>query len=367
MKKSLYILGGLDRGGAESYLMNSLRNMDRSKYSFIIATFMSPTDGKKYAYEDEVRKMGIKLIRLRDTRTSKPWDFVKQIETIVREENVDIVHSHIDFNSALTLSGGRRGGAKKLIAHSHNTNNVNLKSFKGRLAAKLMRRRLNRLADVRIACGEEAGKFLFGRNRYTVISSGINLDTFKFNEQYRKELREKYKISKDTRVWLTVGRLEEVKNHDFLLSLLTNYRDQCPNTQLFIIGDGSLADQYKERIKQLKLAKQVHLLPSRADINKYYSMADVFMLPSFFEGVPTVGIEAQANGLKCLFSTNVPIQTKLLNTSEFLLLDHPQDWVKAAQEITPISARKNATKVAAVQEFNVKKLVKKLEEIYDAE
>ena len=91
------------------------------------------------------------------------------------------------------------------------------------------------------------------------------------------------------------------------------------------------------------------------------------MLPSFFEGVPTVGIEAQANGLKCLFSTNVPIQTKLLNTSEFLLLDHPQDWVKAAQEITPISARKNATKVAAVQEFNVKKLVKKLEEIYDAE
>ncbi len=367
MKKILYILGGLDRGGAESYIMNTLRNIDRKKYSFVIATFMQPSDGKKFAYEDELKEMGVKIVGLRDTRTSKPWDFAKQIEDLVREENIDIVHSHIDFNSAITLPGGKRGGAKKLIAHCHSTNNENLKSLKVRLVAKIMRRRLNKYADARIACGEEAGKFLFGKKPFTVISSGIDLNLFKYNEQYRKELREKYKIKNNETVWLTVGRIEEVKNQGFLMSLLANYRDQCPNIQLFIIGNGSLTESYKERIKQLKLTKQVHLLPACADIYKYYSMADIFMLPSLFEGIPTVGIEAQANGMKCLFSKNVPIQTKLLDTSEFIALDKPQDWIRAAKNTIPASERKKAIKVPAVQEFDIKKLVKKLEAIYDAE
>ena len=128
MKNVLHIVGGLDRGGAEAYIMNTLRNIDRKKYHFIIAAFMNPSDGNKYAYQDELDKLGIEIVRLRDTRFSNPRDFEKQIELLVRKRGIDIVHSHIDFMSALTLAGAKRGGAEKLIAHCHSTNNAKMKS-----------------------------------------------------------------------------------------------------------------------------------------------------------------------------------------------------------------------------------------------
>ena len=128
MKNVLHIVGGLDRGGAEAYIMNTLRNIDRKKYRFIIATFMAPSNGDKYAYQDELETLGVEIVRLRDTRFSNPRDFEKQIEILVRKRGINIVHSHIDFMSALTLAGAKRGGAEKLIAHSHSTNNTKMKS-----------------------------------------------------------------------------------------------------------------------------------------------------------------------------------------------------------------------------------------------
>ena len=97
MKNVLHIVGGLDRGGAEAYIMNTLRNIDRKKYRFIIATFMAPSNGDRYAYQDELETLGVEIVRLRDTRFSNPRDFEKQIEILVRKRGINIVQSHIDF------------------------------------------------------------------------------------------------------------------------------------------------------------------------------------------------------------------------------------------------------------------------------
>ena len=364
MKTVLHIVGGMDRGGAESYIMNTLRNIDRSKYHFIIATFIEPADGKKYVFEDELNTLDVELIRLRDTRFSKPRDFEKQIENIVRRRGVDIVHSHIDFMSALSLAGAKNGGAEKRIAHSHNTNNANLKSPIKRAVSVFLKRRLNKLATHRIGCGQAAGEFLFGNKPFTIVSNGIDIDKFKFDKTIRKKLRDKYKIKSSATVWISVGRLEEVKNHKFLIDLLHDYFADS-DTHLFILGNGSLHDDLEKQIITLNLKNKIHLLSARDDINEYYSLADFFVLPSFFEGVPTVGIEAQANGLKCLFSDKVSTEVKMLDDSIFLPLNDTDKWVDLLKEQTSTDDRLKHLQDKSVQVYNIKKTVKKLEEIYD--
>ena len=363
MKNVLHIVGGLDRGGAEAYIMNTLRNIDRKKYHFIIAAFMDPSNGEKYAYQDELDKLGIEIVRLRDTRFSKPRDFEKQIELLVRKRGIDIVHSHIDFMSALTLAGAKRGGAKKLIAHCHSTNNAKMKSPIKKFISVFLKRRLNKLATQRIGCGQAAGEFLFGDNPFTVVPNGIDIDKYKYNQSLRKKLREQYNISKDEPVWLTIGRLEPVKNQKFLVNLLNNHFAGS-NEKLFIIGDGSLHDELQKQINDSDLKNRVFLLPARGDANEYYSMADFFLLPSLFEGVPTVGIEAQVNGLKCIFSDKVAKEVTISKTSLFLPLNE-ESWAKELKKKPKTTERNKGLQSESIQSYNIKKTVKKLEEIYD--
>ena len=363
MKNVLHIVGGLDRGGAEAYIMNTLRNIDRKKYRFIIATFMAPSNGDRYAYQDELETLGVEIVRLRDTRFSNPRDFEKQIELLVRKRGINIVHSHIDFMSALTLAGAKRGGAEKLIAHSHSTNNTKMKSPIKRFISIFLKRKLNKLATQRIGCGQAAGEFLFGNNPFTVVPNGIDIERYKFSESLRDKLRGQYKINKSTSVWLTIGRLEEVKNQEFLIDLIKDHFIDSSEI-LFIIGNGSLHDNLQNQINNSGLSNRVYLLSARDDVNEYYSMADFFVLPSLFEGVPTVGIEAQANGLKCIFSDRVAKEVAVSENSLFLPLD--QDiWAKELKKKPKGIKYRNNLQDKSIQAYNIKMTVKKLEEIYD--
>ena len=366
MKKILYVIGGLDRGGAESYLMNYLRKINHKKYQFIIATFMKPTSGNRYAYEDELTKMGVKIVRLRDTRFKKPWDFTKQIEDLVRSEKIDIIHSQIDFMSALTLPGAKRGGATKLISHSHNTYNSEFDSPVKNMASKILRRRLLKYAKVRLACGEEAGKYLYGnRAKFTVIPNGIDVEKFKFNESLREKIRNKYKIPANATVLLNIGRLEKQKNQVFLLDIFKQYLSINPNSYLFIIGEGSLHDEILKIIKDSELDKNVFLLDPLPNVHDYYMAADYFLLPSLYEGVPFVGIEAQAAGLKCLFSDGTPEEAKILPTTELLPLEIKK-WTDAIKQPNTAKQRIAFNSIETMNKYNINNSVKLLEEIYDA-
>ena len=367
MKKILYVIGGLDRGGAESYLMNYLRKINHKKYQFVIATFMKPTSGDKYAYEDELVKMGVKIVRLRDTRFKKPWDFTKQIEDLVRSEKIDIIHSQIDFMSALTLPGAKRGGATKLISHSHNTYNSEFDSPIKNMASKILRKRLLKYAKVRLACGEDAGKYLYGSHaKFTVIPNGIDVAKFKFDASVRKTIRTKYKIPENAVVLLNVGRLEKQKNQSFLLDIFKQYLSVNSNSYLFIIGEGSLHDSLLQKINDYKLGEKVFLLIPLPNVRDYYLAADYFLLPSLYEGVPFVGIEAQASGLKCLFSDGTPEEAKILPTTEFIPLD-AQKWINSITKPNSAKQRLDFNNIEAMEKYNINNSVKILEEIYDAD
>lgn len=363
--KILHVIGGLDRGGAEAYIMNSLRNLDLKKFKIGIVTFMPPNDGKKYSYEDELKKMGVKLYHVVDNRFRHPRRFINDIAKIVREEKYDTVHSHIDFMSALSLAGAKKGGATKRIAHSHGSNNEKLNSKIIRIISVYLRHRLNRLATHRLACGEVAGKFLYGKNKdFTVIHNGIDLQQFRFNPNTRKKMRDKCDFGENDVILLNIGRLEKVKNHTRLIDIFGDYSRKNKNSHLIIIGDGSLHDELEDKIASERLEDKVTLLPAQAGVERYYMMADVFVMPSLFEGVPTVGVEAQACGMKCLFSDTVPVETKLLDSTEFIPLSG-SDWLG---HIVPndTKQRSNAVKESAIQEYDIKNTVKKLEAIYEA-
>lgn len=368
MKRILHIIGGLDRGGAESFLMNAWRNIDKSKYQFDILTFLPPRNGKKFAYEEELIAGGAKIYRIKDNRVRHPWKFEKDIAKIVRDNHYNTVHSHIDFMSAISLAGAKKGGAKGLISHSHNTYNKNLDSFIKRVASYFLRKRLNAIANTKLACGEKAGEFLYGReSKFIIIPNGIDLTNFAFSISAREELRLDFNLNHKTKVILNVGRLEKVKNQAFLIRAFEEYVSKEPESALFIIGDGTLKDSLEEQIGRSSAKKKIFLLPSRADINRFYSMADIFALPSTFEGVPTVGIEAQSCGLKCLFSTFVPKETKAISSSRFLTIDNTQTWARAFQ-ISKINTakRSDALNSERLRLFDIRKSVKKLEAAYDS-
>ena len=363
--KILHVIGGMDRGGAEMYIMNSLRNLDLKKYKFGIVTFIPSHSGGRYDFEDELEKMGVKIYRITDNRFKHPRRFIRDIAKIVYDDKYDTVHSHIDFMSALSLAGAKKGGATKRIAHSHGSNNEKLDSKIIRIISVFLRHRLNKLATHRLACGEAAGEFLYGKKQeFTVIHNGIDLQKFRFNANTRHKMREKCDFGEDDVILLNIGRLEKVKNHSRLIDIFGDYSRKHKNSHLIIIGDGSLHDDLEDKIASERLEDKITLLPAQADVERYYMMADIFVMPSLFEGVPTVGIEAQACGMKCLFSDTVPEETKLIDSSEFLSLNGG-DWLS---RIIPNETKKRgeAIKAPKVQEYDIKNTVKKLEAVYEA-
>lgn len=370
MKNLLHVIGGLDRGGAESFLMNTIRNLDRKKFNIIIATFMPPINGKKYAHQDELDKLGIKVVSIEDNRFSKPLNFISDIRKLASAENIDILHSHIDFMSALTLIGAQQAGVKKRIAHSHNTNNSQLNSLPKKMISVVLRRFINIFATDKVSCGHDAGRFLFGKNsKFIFIPNGIDTKKFKYSKDFRTRLRTKYKINTKSTILLNVGRLEEQKNQSFLIDVFHNYHTLNPDSFLFIIGDGSQRAALENKISRLKLTKNTFLIPSLPNIHEYYSAADYFLLPSLFEGIPIVGIEAQSNGLKCLFSSHTPKETKLSDRVLFLDIDGPDDDKKWSEKITNPNSETIRTQENSdpkISSYDISKTIIKLERVYDS-
>ena len=359
--KILHVIGGMDRGGAESYIMNTLRNIDRKKYQCDILVFLAPREGDKYFYQDELKELGVNIIRVPDNRFRRPLKFIADVQKVLVEGKYDAIHSHIDFMSALTLTAARKAGVKKRIAHSHNTNNSKFESKKMRVIAATLRRKLNREVTDRLACGIDAGKFLYGSKKdFTVIHNGIDLQKFRYNSNTRNMMRAKFDIDENAIVLLNVGRFEAQKNQEHLIDLFGDYVRKDKAAKLVIIGEGSLKHELEDKIASERLGKSVILLSAQGDMERFYSMADVFMLPSLFEGVPTVGIEAQASGMTCLFSDKVPKETKLLDTAKFLPLD--DSW--NAYIVKPTN-RAAAVKNEKVLEYDIKSTVKALEKVYD--
>lgn len=365
-EKVLFVLGGMDRAGAEAFVMTAVRHLDRKKITPMILTFLAPKNGQRFEYQDELDKLGVKMLRVKDTRFSKPWQFVRDIKKIVQKEKITVVHSNIDFMSGLVLLAAKLGGAKKRVAHAHSTNGAKVESLTGKIAAKILRTLIFNNATALVACGKDAGEFLFQKHPFVVIKNGIELEQFAFRASKRKSMRKKYQLADGLIVLLNAARMEPVKNQHYLLELMAAAKQKKIKAKLFLLGDGSLKDTLKKEITLKNLTKEVILLPTQANIADFYMMSDVFVMSSLAEGLSVSCVEAQATGLKTLLSDHIAEETKLLDDTLFLPITDTgkAQWLKEIQKIHSEKVRAKAIEEKRVRVFDGAKMARSLEELY---
>ena len=285
MIRVLQCVNDMHRAGLETMLMNYYRNIDRSKIQFDFLTHRP----HKSDYDDEILSLGGKVYYAPRLYPQNYPKYFKWMEQFFKEHpEYKIVHSHIDAMSYLPLKAAKKAGIPVRIAHSHNTSID--KDFKY-ILKQYFRSRINSVTTDFCACGEEAGKFLFGDVRYTIIPNAINISKFLFDPEIRRKKREELNI-KNEFVIGHVGRLSYQKNHKFLVQIFKEFVSQNPDSVLLLVGVGEKENEIKKQVEKFGLNPKVKFLGNRTDVNELYQAMDIFVMPSFFEGVPVVGIRS---------------------------------------------------------------------------
>lgn len=314
MIRVLQVVNNMHRAGLETMLMNYYRHMDKEKIQFDFLTHRPERDD----YDDEIEAMGGKVYYAPRLYPQNYPAYFKYMDNFFKEHpEYKIMHSHIDAMSYLPLKAAKKAGVPIRIAHSHNTSID--KDFK--LPLKLYyKSRITSVGNYYCACGEEAGKFLFPGKEYTVIPNAIETDKFQYNEIVRRRKRQELRIS-DEIVFGHVGRISYQKNHKFLVEIFNEIVKKNKNVLLLLIGVGEKENEVRKQVAELGLNEKVRFLGNRADVYELYQAMDVFVLPSFFEGIPVVGVEAQFAGLPCVFSDKVPQEVSFTENNLFMGLD----------------------------------------------
>ena len=320
MIRVLQCVNFMHRAGLETMLMNYFRNMDRDQIMFDFLTHR-PWEAD---YDDEIRALGGKVYYAPRLVPQNYPAYFKYMERFFREHpEYRIVHSHIDAMSYLPLAAAKRAGVPVRIAHSHNTG---IDPDYKYLLKMYFRYRLPRVATDYLACGTEAGEFLFRGKPFTVIPNAIDGSKFVFNREIREMVRSQLQIC-DKFVIGSVGRLTHQKNLPFLISVFNELLKLCPEAVLLIIGGGEEADALKKQAASLGISENVRFLGVRDDVEQLYQAMDIFVMPSHYEGLPVVGVEAQFAGLPCVFSANITSELKLSEHTYFMgLYRPPEEW-----------------------------------------
>lgn len=357
-----HVIGNWLGGGVESVVMNYYRNIDRNKVQFDFLCSESSTD---IPYE-EIEKLGGRVFIV--PNYTKVVKYQKELKKIFKENNYKIVHSHISTMSVFPLRAAKKAGVPVRIAHSHST--TNKKEKKKNLLKQVLRPFSSVYATDYMCCSELAGRWLFGDKEYDkgnvyLLNNAIDLDKFKYNEDVRKEKRKELGISDDTLVIGHVGRFVEQKNHRFLIDVFNEIYKQKENSILLLAGQGPLIEEMKEKVKILGIEDSVKFLGQRNDINELYQAFDVFCLPSLYEGLPVVGVEAQATGLLCELSNDMTKETKVLDTTRFISLNtSAEEWANKILDDIKKYKRIDSSKEMTDKNFNIKEEAKRLEECY---
>lgn len=304
----LHVLGCLNRGGAETMVMNLYRTIDREKlqFDFIVHTQTSCD------YDNEIIKMGGTIFRAPKYNGKNHFYYINWWDKFFKENHkYHILHSHLRSLASLYLPIASSYGLIT-IAHSHSISNG--KGIIG-LFKDVMQRDVRDKADYLFACSENAGKWMFGksvgeRSNYRIIPNAIDSKKFLYNEEKRNKIRDNMGIGKSFVIG-HVGRISKVKNQLFLLDVFKLIHRKNLNSRLLLIGDGELRKELERKIKRLCLQEAVILAGNRDNVQDYYQAMDVFVFPSLWEGLGIAVIEAQANGLTCIVSDKVPMEVDM--------------------------------------------------------
>ena len=314
--KRVLVYGMTDNfGGMEAYIHNIYQHLDKTKIQFDFVC-----DFPRMTLSDYYLENGCKIYFI----PPKSQGLLKSLWgmwKVIRENNYDVIYFNImNAGYVLNMLPAFFLG-KKIIAHSHNAD-----TDKRNLHYKL-RGLLNFVTTVKLACSETAGLFMFGkREKFTVINNAIDLDKYFYSKEKYIELRNKFGWN-NKKVILYVARMDHQKNPFFALDIMKELQLSTPEAVMIYVGAGELQEDIHKYISDNNL-NNVTLLGVRNDVNELMIAADVFILPSLFEGLPIVAVEAQAAGLPILLSENISQETKLVSSAYFLPINNISFWIK---------------------------------------
>ena len=367
MKKVLQIGMTKNLGGIESYLMNQFRHLDRQK---IVYDFVNITGEFEIAFEQEILQSGSKIYKI-PTRHKNPiqhyflwlkllWKIRGQYSAIVLNGN--------SLSYVFPIFAAKFFGISKRIFHSHNSGDELKMSTARKILVAVNKILLSIGATDYFACSEKAGRWMFGSKKFRVINNAIDARKLQFDPKTRDEVRKNFNVENKF-VMIHVGRFTFQKNHEFLIDVFSKVAEKYSDAVLFLIGDAvedrAFLDSAQKKVTRSNLNDRVFFLGLRRDVDKLLQAADCFLLPSKFEGLPMSGIEAQAAGLPCIFSSNITTELEITrDLVQYVSLDAPlETWLEAVEKARA-TIRRNTFDEISNAGYDISTEVTKLEKFF---
>lgn len=361
----LQVTGIMNRGGAETMIMNLYRNMDRSKVQFdFVENSLEPG-----AFDEEIRGLGGRIFYCPHFTGKNHIAYCNWWRDFWKEHRDDypIVHGHIGSVAAIYLFLAKKNGAYT-IAHSHGANS---KDWKTRIRYQAFSFPTRWIAHFFIACSGQAGLDRFGKKvtqnalKYCVMNNAIDTRTFQFNSKQRGIKRNELGLSEKEFVIGHVGRFTGEKNHSFLLDVFSELNQHVSDTRLILIGDGPLKSELQKNAEQMGISDKVVFLGVRSDVADLMQAMDVLVFPSKNEGLPVTLVEAQTSGLPCVISDSIPPDCILCDdlVTAVSLQKSAAYWAEKILDRRGELRRDHAAEVTAAG-FDIHQTAKWLEDFY---
>lgn len=343
-------------GGVESFLMNLYRNMDREKIQMDFVVFSDEVG----MHEAEIARLGGRVYKV-PRKKDGLFRNLNAIRKIVKENQYKIVHRNCDAAiMLLDILAAKLGGARYVIAHAHSTQNEH--SFIHKVCKPFLRK----VVKYRYACSDAAGKWMYGKASFEIIPNGIDCKQFDFQQNIRDKIRTQFLIPENTIVMGNVAVFKEVKNLSFLIDVFAEIHKRNDNTMLLLVGDGEERSSLENKVRELQLEHCIKFLGTRSNVNEIFMAMDIFILPSFYEGLPLTMVEAQTSGLKCYISDRVPddaiINAELVE--KVSLEENAEEWAEKILTTCDVEDRKHAGQVVRQAGYDIRQVAKKMQDFY---
>ncbi len=363
--KVLHIVSNLSiRSGVMTVIMNYYRNMNTTtkNFSFEFIYF----DDRKITYQEEIEKLGGKVHKVK--RSKNPFKIFLEINKFIKQHITEyqIIHIHEIYLIGALIGIKRKNKNIKIISHAHAT------KFSERKLANIRNKIASipnaNIPDYYFACSSKAGKICFGKKfekRGQILKNAIDLSKFKQSDLIRKKIKDKLNLT-DKYVIGHVGSFNIVKNHLFLIDIFYELQKKKENAVLILVGDGERKEEVLHKCEELDIKNKVIYLGIRDDVNEVMNSFDCFVLPSIYEGLGIVLIEAQATGIPCVFSDVVPGEANILkkNNTSLSLNKSPKVWAEEVLKCKGIT--KNPEEKIRNAGYDIKLEAKKLEQFYNS-
>ena len=360
MVRVLHAVPDMGAGGIENYVMNMYRRIDPSEVSF---DFLVHHRARAF-FDDEIEARGGRIFRLPVLDDKNVPAYLAALRRLFAQREWDVVHGHAASLAGLYLGAAERAGVPARIAHSHGASF--LRTPKG-YAKMLLFKGAARHANIRLACSTEAGRYLFGEAPFHLAKNAIDPARFAFDPAARGRARTELGVSAGQLVVGHVGRFNLQKNHRFLVEAFSELSGMRPDARLALVGAGETQADVRRQVSALGLSGKVSFLPVTDRPQDLYTAMDVFVLPSLFEGLPLVGVEAQASGLPCVFSSEVTREVQISPEARFVdLAAGPRAWAEAVLEARPPADRSRAAAQVAAHGFDVAGNTERMARFYRA-